>query len=73
MPKGAGPMLVEPGILVYEGMIVGLNTRAQDMPVNVCKEKQKTNMRSSTKELVMRLQIAFETKPGTVYRFYCQG
>ena len=38
------------------GMVVGLNTRSQDMPVNVCKEKQKTNMRSSTKELVMRLQ-----------------
>jgi GTP-binding protein len=54
--EGRGPMLIEPGILVYEGMIVGLNTRAQDMPVNVCKEKQKTNMRSSTKELVMRLQ-----------------
>jgi GTP-binding protein len=51
-----GTMMIEPGILVYEGMIVGFNSRAQDIPVNVCKEKQKTNMRSSTKELVMRLQ-----------------
>jgi GTP-binding protein len=51
-----GQMLIEPSILVYEGMIVGINPRPQDMPVNVCKEKQKTNMRSSTKELVMRLQ-----------------
>jgi GTP-binding protein len=51
-----GTMMIEPGILVYEGMIVGLNSRVQDIPVNVCKEKQKTNMRSSTKELVMRLQ-----------------
>ncbi len=49
--EGRGPMLVEPGILVYEGMIVGLNSRVQDIPVNICKEKKKTNMRSSTKEL----------------------
>jgi len=54
--EGRGPMLVEPGILVYEGMIVGLNSRVQDIPVNICKEKKKTNMRSSTKELVLRLQ-----------------
>ncbi|OGO01940.1 MAG: GTP-binding protein TypA [Chloroflexi bacterium RBG_13_52_12] len=54
--EGRGPMLVEPGILVYEGMIVGLNSRVQDIPVNICKEKKKTNMRSSTKELVIRLQ-----------------
>jgi GTP-binding protein len=52
-----GTMMVEPGIMVYEGMIVGFNPRVQDIPVNICKEKQKTNMRSSTKELVMRLQV----------------
>ena len=58
--EGRGQMMIEPGILVYEGMIVGLNSRAQDIPVNVCKEKQKTNMRSSTKELVMRLQTPLQ-------------
>jgi GTP-binding protein len=54
--EGRGPMMIEPGVLVYEGMIVGINNRVQDIPVNVCKEKKKTNMRSSTKELVIRLQ-----------------
>jgi GTP-binding protein len=54
--EGRGPMLVEPGVLVYEGMVVGINNRVQDIPVNICKEKKKTNMRSSTKELVIRLQ-----------------
>jgi GTP-binding protein len=54
--EGRGPMMVEPGVLVYEGMVVGINNRVQDIPVNICKEKKKTNMRSSTKELVIRLQ-----------------
>jgi GTP-binding protein len=54
--EGRGPMMIEPGVLVYEGMVVGINNRVQDIPVNVCKEKKKTNMRSSTKELVVRLQ-----------------
>jgi GTP-binding protein len=54
--EGRGPMLIEPGVLVYEGMVVGINNRVQDIPVNICKEKKKTNMRSSTKELVIRLQ-----------------
>jgi GTP-binding protein len=54
--EGRGPMMIEPGVLVYEGMVVGINNRVQDIPVNICKEKKKTNMRSSTKELVIRLQ-----------------
>jgi GTP-binding protein len=53
--EGRGPIMVEPGMQVYEGMIVGMNTRAQDIPVNVCKERKKTNMRSSTQEIVVRL------------------
>jgi GTP-binding protein len=36
-------------------MIVGLNTRAQDIPVNVCKEKKKTNIRSSTSDIAIKL------------------
>ncbi len=36
-------------------MIVGLNVRPMDMVVNVCKEKQKTNIRSSTSDIMVRL------------------
>ena len=41
-----GDTFIEPGTAVYVGMIVGLNTRPADMVVNVCKEKQKSNMRA---------------------------
>ena len=54
--EGRGRTMIEPGVQVYEGMIVGLNSRLQDIPVNVCKEKKKTNMRSSTQEIIVRLQ-----------------
>ena len=50
-----GDTFIEPGTPVYEGMIVGLNARPMDMAVNVCKEKQKTNVRSSTSDIAVRL------------------
>ena len=50
-----GDTFIEPGTPVYQGMIVGLNTRPADMVVNVCKEKQKTNIRASTAEISVRL------------------
>ena len=50
-----GLTFVEPGIRVYEGMIVGLNSRLQDIPVNICKEKKKTNIRSSTSDIAVKL------------------
>src|SRR5712691_5200028 len=50
-----GDTFIEPGTPVYEGMIIGLNTRPADMMVNVCKEKHKTNVRSSTAEIAVRL------------------
>jgi GTP-binding protein len=50
-----GDTFIEPGTPVYEGMIVGLNVRPADLVVNVCKEKQKTNIRSSTAEIAVRL------------------
>jgi GTP-binding protein len=50
-----GDTFIEPGTAVYGGMIVGLNTRPADMVVNVCKEKQKTNIRASTAEIAVRL------------------
>ena len=40
-------MFVEPQVKVYEGMIVGMNARSDDMVVNPCKEKKQTNMRAA--------------------------
>jgi GTP-binding protein TypA/BipA len=45
-----GVMFVEPTTEVYEGMIIGENSRADDMDVNITKEKQQTNIRSSTSD-----------------------
>ena len=50
-----GELFVGPTIDVYEGMIVGENSREQDMDVNVTKEKKLTNMRSSTADEAIRL------------------
>lgn len=50
-----GTMFVGPTIEVYEGMIVGENSRADDMDVNPTKEKKLTNMRSSTGDELVRL------------------
>ena len=50
-----GELFVGPGVDVYEGMIVGENSREQDMDVNVTKEKKLTNMRSSTADEAIRL------------------
>ena len=50
-----GSMLVGPAIDVYEGMIVGESSRAEDMDVNPTKEKKLTNVRSSTAEELERL------------------
>src|SRR5438067_13872226 len=50
-----GSMFVGPGVEVYEGMIVGENSRSEDMDVNPTKEKKLTNMRSSTAEELVRL------------------
>jgi GTP-binding protein len=50
-----GEIFVEPGTPVYEGMIVGENARANDLDVNVTKEKKQTNMRASTADEAIRL------------------
>jgi GTP-binding protein TypA/BipA len=50
-----GTLFVSPATEVYEGMIVGENSRADDMDVNITKEKKLTNMRSSTAEELERL------------------
>ena len=50
-----GEIFVEPGTQVYEGMIIGENSRPNDMDVNVTKEKKQTNMRASTADEAIRL------------------
>jgi GTP-binding protein len=50
-----GEMFVGPSVDVYEGMIVGENSREDDMNVNITKEKKQTNMRSSSADEAIRL------------------
>jgi GTP-binding protein len=50
-----GTLFVGPGEEVYEGMIVGENSRAEDLDVNAVREKHLTNIRSSTAEVLVRL------------------
>jgi GTP-binding protein len=50
-----GTLFVSPGEEVYEGMIVGETSRAEDLDVNAVKEKHLTNMRSSTADTLVRL------------------
>ena len=53
--QGRGDTFIDPGIMVYAGMIVGSHRREGDIEINVCKEKKLTNMRSSTSEVTKRL------------------
>ncbi len=50
-----GSLFVEPGVEVYEGMIVGENARADDLDVNATKEKKLTNMRAASSDETVRL------------------
>jgi GTP-binding protein len=50
-----GEIFIEPGSPVYEGMVIGENARANDLDVNVTKEKKQTNMRASTADEAVRL------------------
>jgi GTP-binding protein len=50
-----GPMMIVPGIDVYEGMIIGEHTRDNDLEVNVIKGKQLTNIRAAGKDEAVRL------------------
>jgi len=50
-----GMLFIEPGADVYEGMVVGLHSRDNDLVVNVCKAKKLTNIRSSTSDIAVKL------------------
>ena len=54
--QGRGDTFIDPGVVVYEGMIVGSYRREGDIEINVCKEKKLTNMRSSTADVAKRLK-----------------
>jgi len=51
-----GVLFLDPGVDVYTGMVVGENSREQDMDVNVCKLKHLTNIRSSATDEALRLE-----------------
>jgi len=55
-----GQPFIGPGTPVYEGMIIGLNRRAEDIEVNATKQQQKTNVRSSVKDQTVKLVPARE-------------
>ncbi|MFK8252828.1 translational GTPase TypA [Ancylobacter terrae] len=50
-----GPMMIEPGWKVYQGMLVGVHTRDNDLEVNVLKGKKLTNIRTTSKDEAVRL------------------
>ena len=53
--QGRGNTFIDPGTIVYEGMIIGSHSRDGDIEINVCKDKKLTNMRSSTADVAKRL------------------
>ena len=53
--EARGTCFVGPAVQVYAGQIIGLNTRQEDMEINVCKAKHLTNMRSSSSDGVVQL------------------
>ncbi len=55
-----GQFFVEPGQETYQGMVVGINPRAEDLDINVTKEKKLTNMRSSTADVMETLARPIE-------------
>lgn len=54
--QGRGTLFIGAGTPVYEGMIVGMSPKSEDIAVNVCKKKHQTNMRASGSDDAMRLE-----------------
>lgn len=53
--QGRGITFIDPGTQVYEGMIIGMNAKDEDITMNVCKGKKLTNMRSKSSDGVIQL------------------
>lgn len=64
-----GSLFLEPGTEVYEGMIVGEHNRDNDIVVNICKEKQLTNVRSASKDdtVKMKTPVMFSLEQALEY------
>lgn len=56
--QGRGITFIDPGAKVYEGMIIGQNSRKEDIQINVAKEKKQTNVRSETADIAVALTPA---------------
>jgi GTP-binding protein len=50
-----GPMMIEPGVKVYQGMIIGIHSRGNDLEVNVLKGKKLSNVRAAGKDEAVKL------------------
>jgi GTP-binding protein len=53
--QNRGTIFITPGTNVYQGMIIGENSRSSDIDVNVTKEKKQTNMRASSADEAIKL------------------
>ncbi|GMH38721.1 hypothetical protein BSKO_06605 [Bryopsis sp. KO-2023] len=56
--QSRGTLFVKPGDEIYEGMVVGMNARSEDLKVNVCKKKALTNVRSANKDQTTVLNVS---------------
>ena len=65
-----GEMFIDPGDAVYEGMIIGENSRGHDLEVNPLKSKQLTNIRTTSKDEAIRLTPPRPDHPRTGHRLY---
>ncbi|MBR2349781.1 MAG: translational GTPase TypA [Clostridia bacterium] len=54
--QGRGVLFIEPGTPVYQGMVVGMSPKQEDIAVNVCKRKHVTNMRAAGSDEALRLE-----------------
>ena len=53
--QGRGVTFINPGVMVYKGMIIGKNSKDDDIAINVCKGKKLTNMRSKSSDGIIQL------------------
>ncbi len=61
-----GALFIGPGVKVYEGMVVGVSPKQEDITVNVCKKKQMTNMRAAGSDDALRLVPPPPSESGAV-------
>ncbi|OGM90287.1 GTP-binding protein TypA [Candidatus Wolfebacteria bacterium RIFCSPHIGHO2_01_FULL_48_22] len=55
--QGRGQLFIGPGVPVYKGMVVGQNAKAENIPVNICKTKELSNMRSKNQGIQETLDV----------------